>query len=345
MDSASLSAREQTILSTLVRGYVDSARPVGSRWVSRHSGLGLSSASIRNSMMDLEERGYLTHHHTSGGRVPTTAGYRVFVDQLMVRPNLGEAVERRIFEALLLRRHPSLETLLDQACTLLGQLSDQLSIVLSPRYDRGVVDRIELNQIDPFRLLVVFRMTSGLERTVVVATDVEIGSEDLRETLQVMNTMGRGKTLAEILDLVRLDEMRVRLRGLRLPGAVVAGAGELQEGESKDHFHLWGASNMLAQPEFVDRELLRKILRALEEKEVLLGILEPTRHRKSVSITIGEENVVPALRNCSVVSVSYRFGEFGGSIGVIGPTRMPYETIVALVECVAKNVGNAHARN
>lgn len=296
-------------------------------------------------MMDLEEKGFLTHHHTSGGRVPTNAGYRLFVDELMGRAVLAPRVTGAIEETLAAQRFGSLETLLDQACVLLGQLSDQLSIVLSPRYDRGVVERIELNQIDEHRLLVVFRMTSGLERTVVVAIDEEIDSEDLRQTLQVMNTFARGKTLADILDLARLDEMRVRLRGLRLPRAVVLGAGELRNGESKDHFHLWGASNMLAQPEFGNRDLLRRILRALEEKENLSGLLEPTRHRKSVSITIGDENPIDELRDCSVVSISYRFGEFGGSIGVIGPTRMPYETVVSLVDRVARTVGNALVRN
>lgn len=296
-------------------------------------------------MMDLEDKGLLTHHHTSGGRVPTNAGYRLFVDELMGRAVLGRRVESAISDTLASRKFGSLEALLGQACVLLGQLSDQLSIVLSPRYDRGVVERIELSQIDEHRLLVVFRMTSGLERTVVVAIDEEIDSEDLRATLQVMNALAGGKTLSELLDLARLDEMRVRLRGLRLPRAVVLGAGELQGGESNDHFHLWGASNMLAQPEFGDRDLLRGILRALEEKENLSGLLEPTRHRKSVSITIGDENPIDELRDCSVVSVSYRFGEFGGSVGVIGPTRMPYETVVALVECVARTVGNALVRN
>ncbi len=295
--------------------------------------------------MDLEENGLLTHHHTSGGRVPTNAGYRLFVDELMGRAVLDRSVTGAVAETLAAQRFGSLETLLDQACVLLGQLSDQLSIVLSPRYDRGVVDRIELNQIDEHRLLVVFRMTSGLERTVVVALDEEIDSEDLRATLRIMNTFARGKTLAEILELARVDEMRVRLRGLRLPRAIVLGAGELRNGESKDHFHLWGASNMLAQPEFGNRELLCRILRALEEKENLSGLLEPTRHRKSVTITIGDENPIGELRDCSVVSVSYRFGEFGGSIGVIGPTRMPYETVVSLVDLVARTVGNALVRN
>jgi heat-inducible transcriptional repressor len=343
--SRPISGRERVILATVVRGYVASARAVGSRWVARHSGLGLSSASIRNSMMDLEEMGYLTHHHTSGGRVPTNAGYRLFVDELMGRAVLGRRVEGTITGALASTRFGSLEMLLDQACVMLGQLSDQLSVILSPRYDRGVVERIEISQIDEHRILVVFRMTSGLERTVIVGIDAEIDSEDLRQTLQAMNMIAKGKTLPEILESRRDDETRVRLRGLRLAHAIYLGAGELQDGESKDHFHLWGASNMLAQPEFTNRDLLRRILRALEEKEVLSGLLEPTRHRKNVTITIGEENPIEELRDCSVVSVSYRFGEFGGSIGVIGPTRMPYEYVVSLVDFLARTMGKALVHN
>ncbi len=337
--------REKIVLGTVVRGYVNSARAVGSRWVARHCGLGLSPASIRTCMMDLEEKGYLTHLHTSGGRLPTDSGYRLFVDEIMSSAVLAEDVQNRIDESLSPEQFGSLEKLLDQACTVLGLFSDQLSVVLSPRYDRGVVDRVELNQIDERRLLVVFRMNSGMERTVVLAQDEEIGSEDLRETVKVLNSVVKGKTLAEIRSLQQDEELRVRLRGLRLPATVFRGATELMSGEANEHFHLWGASNMLAQPEFADPERLRVIFRALEEKEVLYGLLEPTRHRKSVSIAIGDEIPVEELRECSVVSVSYRFGEFGGSVAVIGPTRMRYEYMVALVDYVARSVGKVLVRN
>jgi heat-inducible transcriptional repressor len=242
-------------------------------------------------------------------------------------------------------RFGSLESLLETACVVLGRLSDQLSVVLSPRYDRSVVDRIELNQIDERRLLVVFRMSAGLERTVIVTLAAEIGSEDLRATLLAMNSVVRGRTLAEMVSLDEDEETRVRLRGLALVPAVLEGVRHLSEDERNQHFHLWGTSNMLAQPEFADREQLRAVFRALEARDVLCGLLEPTRHRRSVSVTIGEEVSVPELSQCSIVAGSYRFGELGGSIGVIGPTRMPYEHVVALVDYVASAVGSALARN
>jgi heat-inducible transcriptional repressor len=333
------------VLSTVIRGYVDSAKAVGSRWVARHSGLGLSPASIRNCMVALEEKGLLTHLHTSGGRLPTNPGYRLFVDQFMKEAKLGRRTERTIDETLTSQRFGSLETLLDQACVLLGQCSDQLSVVLSPRYDRSRVDRIELNQVDHRRLLVVFRMSSGLERTVVVALDSEVGSDDLHQTVRAMNTRATGKTLAQIVALIDDEEMRVHLRGLKLSRAVFQGAAELHNGEANDHFHLWGASNILSQPEFEDLRTLKSIFRALEEKEVICDLFEPTRHRRNVCITIGEENPVEQLRFCSVVAVSYRFGEFGGSVGVIGPTRMPYAYMAALVGYVAGAVGNILVRN
>jgi len=199
--------------------------------------------------------------------------------------------------------------------------------------------------VDERRLLVVFRMSAGLERTVIVTFGAEIGSEDLRATLLAMNAMARGRTLAEIVALDEDEEARVRLRGLPLVPAVLRGVRHMNEDERNEHFHLWGASNMLAQPEFADREQLRGVFRALEARDVLCGLLEPTRHRRSVSVTIGEELTVPELRQCSIVAGSYRFGEFGGSIGVIGPTRMPYEHVVALVDYVASAVASALARN
>lgn len=336
--------REGIVLSTVIRGYVKSASAVGSRWVARQSGLGLSPASIRNIMMALEQRGFLTHLHTSGGRVPTNAGYRLFVDDLMKDVRLGRRTERAIDETLSGRRFGSLETLLDQACVVLGQYSDQLSVVLSPRYDRSRVDRIELHQVDERRLLVIFRLSSGLERTVIVAVDGDIGSDDLRDTLREMNTRAKGRTLAEVVALREDDETRVRTRGLKVADAVLRGAQELRNGEANDHFHLWGASNILAQPEFDDRGRLRRIFKALEEKEVISDLFEPTRHKRNVCITIGDENPVEELRQCSVVAVSYRFGEFGGSVGVIGPTRMPYDYVVALVAYVARAVGGVLVR-
>lgn len=343
-DEPSVSPREGIVLSTVIRGYVDSARAVGSRWVARHSGLGLSPASIRNSMMELEQKGFLTHLHTSGGRVPTNSGYRLFVDALMREQKLGRRTERAIDESLSGQSFGSLETLLDEVCVLLGQYSDQLSIVLSPRYDRSRVERIELNQVDERRLLVIFRMSSGLERTVIVQEERGIGREDLQATLREMNTRAKGRTLAEIVALRDDEEMRVRIRGLKLADAVFRGAEELRSGEANDHFHLWGASNILSQPEFDDRNRLRRIFKALEEKEVICDLLEPTRHKRSVCITIGDENPFEELRQCSVVAVSYRFGEFGGSVGVIGPTRMSYEYMVALVGYVARAVGDVLVR-
>jgi heat-inducible transcriptional repressor len=340
-----LTPREAVILATVVRGYVDSTEAVGSRWVARQSGLGLSPASIRNCMMDLEERGLLTHLHTSGGRLPTNAGYRLYVDSIMEPAPLARRAARAVDDALSGERFGSLETLLQMACVVLGRLSDQLSVVLSPRYDRSVVDRIELSQVDERRLLVVFRMSTGLERTVIAALPSEIGSEQLREALVGVNSVARGRTLAEVAALEADDEMRVRLRGLALAPAVIRGARELREDDRGGHFHLWGTSNMLGQPEFADREQLRAVFRAIEAHDVLCGLLEPTRHRRSVSVTIGEEVPVAELRRCSIVAGSYRFGEFGGSIGVIGPTRMPYDHVVALVDYVAGAVAGALARN
>jgi heat-inducible transcriptional repressor len=340
-----VSAREKTVLACVIRGHVATAKAVGSRWVARHSGLGLSPASIRNCMMDLEEKGLLTHLHTSGGRLPTNAGYRMFVDEVMRPAALGKRAARTVDDALSSEQFGSLETLLDQACVVLGQLSEQLSVVLSPRYDRSVVERIELSQVDERSVLVVFRMSSGLERTVIAQLGRSVGSDDMRQTLEVMNALARGRTLAELIALEDDEEVRVRARGLRLAGAVWAGAAELRNGESKEHFHLWGTQNMLSQPEFEDRQRLREIFRALEAREILGGLFEPTRHRKSVCITIGDENPVSELRGCSVVAGSYRFGEFGGSVGVIGPTRMPYEQVVSLVDYVARAVGRVLVRN
>lgn len=343
-DPATLSPREAAVLATVIRGYVASTEAVGSRWVARHCGLGLSPASIRNSMMDLEDRGLLTHLHTSGGRLPTNAGYRVYVDSLM-RPALPRRATRLVDDALSAERFGSLETLLEMACVVLGRLSDQLSVVLSPRYDRSVVDRIEIAQVDERRVLVVFRMSTGLERTVIVASSTEIGSEELREALLAVNSVARGRSLAEVSALESDEEVRVRLRGLALAPAVIRGARELREADRSAHFHFWGTSNMLGQPEFADREQLRAVFRAIEAREILCELLEPTRHRRSVSVTIGEELPVPELKRCSIVAGSYRFGEIGGSIGVIGPTRMPYDQVVALVDYVAGAVGEAIARN
>ena len=340
-----LSEREGAVLSTVVRGYVKTAHAVGSRWVARTCGLELSPASIRNCMMDLEEKGLLTHLHTSGGRLPTNAGYRIFVDRLMAHSPVAARVERSISDALDDARHGSLETLLAAACAQLGRLSDQLSIVLSPRYDRGVIDRVGINQVDECRVLVVFRMLSGLERTVVVSVSRAVSSEDLGESVRVMNTLASGRTIGEMLAAEKLEETKVRLRGLSLAHAVMRGGEELRSRESSTHFHLWGTSNILAQPEFADRDRLAEIFRALEAKEILTELFEPTRHRKGPTIAIGNEIPVRELQTCSIVATSYRFGEYGGTVGVLGPTRMPYENVVSLVDLVARVVGRTLVRN
>jgi heat-inducible transcriptional repressor len=337
MASDELNGRERQILEAVIRSYVETAEPAGSRTISQRFGLGVSPATVRNTMSDLEAKGFLFHPHTSAGRIPTNKAYRLYVDSLLSIPPVSPIETGRLAEELSGGAASSpIETILRRAAQTLGVLTQELGVALGPRIEHSVLRRLELVRISSERLLMVLTLERGVMRTVFVEVPGEIAYSALDEVTAVLNERLAGLTLQQIR-----NSLSARLRDTRTE----VGASELlniflQEGEHlfdaalpmPDADVMLGAASVLAeQPEFSGAERLRRLLALTETPQALGDAIRKRVHAPGISITIGAEHDDPRFEDFTVVTAEYHVGSLAGVIGVIGPTRMPYEKVISLV--------------
>jgi heat-inducible transcriptional repressor len=340
-----LNERERRVLEAVIQSYVETAEPAGSRTISRRFGLGVSPATIRNTMSDLEEKGYLFHPHTSAGRVPTDIAYRLYVDSLMRVTTLASTDKERLAEQILSGRGSTIEAILRRAAQSISVLSQELGIAIGPRIDQTVLQQLELVPVSSERLVLVLTLKGGTMRTIFIDLKGQIADHALREVSRVLNERLAGLTLREI---------RTSL-GARLRDATPRGeANELlnifvQEGEtlfevplatSGTDVVLGQASVLAEQPEFSSGESLKRLLAITDSGAHLHEMLRRRSTAGGVSITIGKENGDPGFDPFTIVTAEYRAGTLSGVIGVIGPTRMPYEKVIALVAHTSRLVSD-----
>lgn len=335
MPSHELSERERRVLEAVVRSYVETAEPASSRTISRHFGLGVSPATVRNTMADLEEQGYLFHPHTSAGRIPTDKAYRVYVDSLMRVEPVSTAESQRLAHRIG-DGDSAIENILRRAAQSLGVLTQELGVALGPRLDQTLLVRLELVRLSSERLILVLTLRGGAVRTIFIEINGGIADEAIAEVQRVLNDRLSGLSLADI---------RTSL-GARVRDATAGGAATellnifVQEGEQlfdvatvpdEDSVVLGRASVLSEKPEFASGESMKRLLALTETRTHLAAILRDRAATPGVSITIGEEHGNGLLGGLTLVTSEYRAGGLTGVIGVIGPTRMPYEKVIALV--------------
>jgi heat-inducible transcriptional repressor len=332
MPNPELSKRERMVLEAVIRSYVQTAEPAGSRTLSRRFGLGVSPATIRNTMSDLEEKGFLFHPHTSAGRVPTDKAYRVYVDALLSRPPL-EPPERERLQEQIAAGGTAIENMLRRAAQSLGVLTQELGVALGPRLNEVLLERLDLVRVASDRVLMVLSLKGGVVRTVFVEAQGEIAELALAQVAFVLNERLAGLTLREIR-----TSLNARLRD----SVTAPGAGELlniflEEGEqlfeagSESAVVLGQPSVLAEQPEFAQQESMRRLLALTETPARLAEAIRRRSLHQGINITIGNENNDPELEQFTVVTAEYQVGSLSGVIGVIGPTRMPYDKVISLV--------------
>jgi len=338
MPPEELNRRERRVLEAVIRSYVETAEPAGSRTLSRRFGLGVSPATIRNTMSDLEEKGFLFHPHTSAGRVPTDKAYRAYVDSLLTRPPLPPIDTVRLTEGLAARNSSSpIESILRRAAQTLGLLTQELGVAIGPRLDRAVLRRLELVRVSAQRLLMVLTLEGGVVRTVFVEVPGDIADSALGSVTAVLNERLGGLTIGQIR-----TSLSARLRD----ASADASAAELlnifvQEGDqlfdaalpaSDGQQVVLGTTSVLAeQPEFSAADRLRRLLALTETPDALGAAIRRRVQVPGISITIGAEHDDPRLEDFTLVTAEYQVGALAGVIGVIGPTRMPYDKVISLV--------------
>lgn len=322
--------RNKNILRCLIDSHVSTASPVGSRSIARRSVLGISPATIRNTMGELEEAGYILRPHASAGGIPTDKGYRLYVDVLMRSTRLSPTEKQRIRQEVQVERS-NVQEMLAHTSHVLGTACRELGVALAPRLYEGIFQRLELIPVAHRKILLVLMITSGLVRTIVAELDSDIPPYALAETGRLLNERLSGYSLQTIRD--RLEEQvrdvpRVHPTVIQL---VIRSAEYLFDFRENEQVHLGGTTHIITQPEFADHEKLSKFLAFLEQKQALVQWLQAREPTEGVIVTIGHEHPRGELQGCSTVTATYKIGEVTGIIGVIGPTRMPYARLISVV--------------
>jgi heat-inducible transcriptional repressor len=338
-----LTERDRSILRLVVKSFVATAGPVGSRFLSTRYQLGLSPASIRNTMSDLEAKGYLDHPYTSAGRVPTERGYRAYVDELMEQIQLPPG-ERDMLKAHLAESASDTESLVRESSRLLGQLANLLGVAISPRLATGVLERLEVVPLSSERAMFVISVRGGLIRTIILHVDSELSRSALDRVVVLLNERLSGLTLEEIRRTCRDRVSDIQTDGTGLVQLLMDASSMLfSEPPEGRRIELGGAPNMLSQPEFQQPDELRDLIKLVDDEAAVLGLVEgqfvAERAVGAARVRIGSENpnsdTGDSVARYSVVTAPYQRHNMRGTIGVIGPTRMDYARVVSLVEGMA----------
>src|SRR5437879_9503640 len=339
--AGSLNERERQVLEAVIETYVETAEPAGSRTISKKFGHTLSAATIRNTMSDLEEKGYLYHPHTSAGRIPTDLAYRVYVNSLMRLSQVSASDSHQIREELAERN--AVDQILERAAQVLGVLTKELGVAAGPTLDEALLERLELLQAGSDRLLLVLTLKSGVVRTIFVEVPSRMAPAIVVQVALVLNERLAGLTLREIRTTLsdRLRDAAPDVGSSALLNIFIQEADDLFDVPATGAVGgvVLGSAQLLAgQPEFATKERLQGLLEVTERRDVLREALA-RRLGQGLTLTIGSEHQDATLAPFTLVTASYRLGPLAGVIGVMGPTRMPYDKIVALVDHTSRLVG------
>jgi heat-inducible transcriptional repressor len=342
-DEAQLSERAQQLLKVLVESYIREGQPVGSRSLSRDSGMALSSATIRNVMADLEAYGFVSSPHTSAGRIPTPKGYRFFIDTLLeIQPLTGKAAEELRSQ---LSAAEDSRTLVSIASQLLSNVTQMAGVVSLQSLHSASLTHIEFLPLSEQRVLAILVFDGREVENRVVHLDREIPAEELRRAANALNEQFRGRTLQQVRQelIDQLSEMREKLNQgmvdtIAVAQQLFAGNPARQDME----LVIAGETKLMGYGELSSIEKLRRLFEAFDEKRAILQLLDLSVNAAGVQIFIGRESGYQILDDCSVVTAPYRSDNGAvGVIGVIGPTRMAYERVIPVVDLTAKLLGAA----
>lgn len=335
-----LTNRESMILKSLITTFVDSAAPVGSRYLSKIHNNQISAATIRNVMMDLEDKGLVSQPHTSAGRIPTDLGYRYYVDDLMMIESLSREERKEIDYGLNPVNNEDVEAILEKSCEVLSKISNQLGIILTPKFYQGKFKKLELISLSETKLLVIISISSGLVKTVMMEINSTIPRNKIEQTALVLNERLSGLSLRQIRETIRKRMKDVTYGDEELIFQLAESADKIFSIQN-DHVHFRGTQNILSQPEFSDQERIGRILELIDNQKVLIHIINNTKIQdENISITIGNENKEKIVNKCSLITAEYKIGDVTGTLGIIGPTRMKYEKVTSLVDYLTKTLGN-----
>lgn len=322
-----LDDRKMKILQTIIKTYLETGEPVGSRTISKYADLNLSSATIRNEMADLEDLGYIVQPHTSAGRIPSDKGYRWYVDRLM------DEKEQEVTEMKeqMLQKADKMDQLLKQAAKVLAANTNYATMISAPTYNRNKLKFIQLSQVDENQIIAVIVMEGNIIKNKIVTVDEELSNETLLKLNMLLNTNLTGMSIEEInLGMIARLKEQAGIHSEVISDVLDAVANVIQVDDLE--IYTSGETNIFKYPELSDRQSAQEIISAFEEKQQLASIVTQTladEENKGIQVYIGNETPVQNMKDCSVVTATYELGEgMQGTIGIVGPKRMDYEHVM-----------------
>lgn len=323
-----LNERKTRILQAVIKNYLATGEPVGSRTISKYTDLKLSSATIRNEMADLEELGYILQPHTSAGRIPSDKGYRWYVDSLMTE-RIQEVTDMK---EQMIQKVDKMEHLLKQVAKVLAHNTNYATMISSPVYNHNKLKFIQLSQVDAEQLIVVIVMDGNVVKNKIVTLEEPLSNEAILKMNMLLNTSLTGMALEEInLGIVAKLKEQSGIYADIMSDVLDAMASLIQPAEEME-IYTSGATNIFKYPELSDKESAQEILSAFEEKQQLASLVTKrmtSGDNKDIQVYIGNESNMENMKDCSVVTATYELGEgMQGTIGIIGPKRMDYEHVM-----------------
>lgn len=329
-----LDERKKKILQAVIRNYLETGEPVGSRTISKYTDLNLSSATIRNEMADLEEMGYILQPHTSAGRIPSDKGYRLYVDTMM------EEKEREVVEMkeILVERQDKMELLLKQIAKVLAQNTQYATLVSAPQVKRNKLKFIQLSRVDVHQILAVIVIEGNVIKNNILRIDEEMSDETLLKLNILLNTNLNGLCIDEInLGMITVMKQQAGIHSAFI-GGVVDAVAEAIRAEEDLEIYTSGTNNIFRYPELADQEKASELINTFEEKQQLGELLQESfnsEENTGIQVYIGAESPVQSMRDCSVVTASYELGGgMKGTIGIVGPKRMDYDKVIGTLRTI-----------
>jgi heat-inducible transcriptional repressor len=327
-----LSEREKKILRFVVNHFIATATPVGSRNVSKNLDLGLSSATIRNIMSDLEDSGLLEHPHTSAGRIPTDKGYRVYVDTLIEIPELTDA-EKEIIAREIEAYSNYADDLIQMMTHLISDITKHLACITYPKIELGVLEKIRIIKLTSNRILIVISIKSGVVKTITFEIDADLCDEHVQGVENLLNEKLSGLSLAEILSTIEKRIIDVEDKYKPIVRVFLESKEKIFSREiNYDKIEIAGIKNLVNKPEFERIEKFRNVVELIDNKEKISKVINLTeKTSQDIVVKIGSENEEVDMSEYSLITKSYKLKDMKGYIGILGPKRMEYGKLIAVV--------------
>ena len=339
-----LDERKTTILQAIIKNYLETGEPVGSRTISKYTDLNLSSATIRNEMADLEELGYIVQPHTSAGRIPSDKGYRFYVDAMMQKHE--KEVEE--LKDVLLEKEEKLDHMLKQAAKLMAVNTNYATMVTAPRNTKNTLKFLQLSRVDDSHILAVIVIEGNVIKNTMIDIDEPLDDETMLKLNILLNTHLGGLSIEEInLGIISSLKQQAGLYGPIISEVIDAVAETIKEDEDLE-IYTSGANNIFKYPELSDNQKASDLINAFEEKQLLTQLIDETDEegKNEIKVYIGEESPIQTMKDCSIATANYEFGDgMRGMIGIIGPKRMDYDKVVGTIKTIKSQLDTMYKKD